>query len=260
MPRLPRRLQHGEEATLVEHLDELRTRLIISLIALAAGFAVAYGFHGQLLDWLNRPLPEDLRKPVTFGVAEPFLTSVMVSLYAGFLLALPVILWQTWSFLAPAFQQHAQRNVAALVTFATILGIGGVLFGYWVALPAAVHFLTSYDSSHYRIFVRARDYYSFASLVLLACAVVYEVPIFVLALVRLRVISAAKLRKNWRIGIVVMTVVAVALPGIDPVTTLFELVPLLLLYALAVGLASILEPRWQTGRSDKPYLWREEEG
>jgi sec-independent protein translocase protein TatC len=258
--RLPRRLDHGEEATLVEHLDELRTRLIISLLALGAGFAIAFAFHGNLLDWLNRPLPSNLKKPVTFGVAEPFLTSVMVSLYAAFLLALPVILWQTWSFLAPAFEQHQQRKVAVLVTFATVLGAGGVVFGYWVALPAAVKFLTHYDSSHYQIFVRARDYYSFASLVLLACAVVYEVPIFVLALVRLRVLSAAKLRKNWRLGIVIMTVLAVALPGVDPVTTLLELVPLLILYALAVGLASILEPRWQTGRSERPYLWREEEG
>ena len=259
MARLPRRLEHGEEATLIEHLEELRSRLIIALSALAVGFALAYIFHGQLLDWLNRPLPKGLKKPATFGVAEPFLTSVMVSLYAGFLLALPVILWQTWSFLAPAFEQHAQRKVAGLVAFATVLGIGGVAFGYWVALPAAVHFLTGYDSSHYRIFVRAKDYYSFASLVLLACAVVYEVPVFVLALVRLRVLSAAKLRKNWRIGIVVMAALAVALPGIDPVTTLLEMVPLLLLYGLAVLLASILEPRWQASAATTPSRWQEQE-
>lgn len=259
MPRLPRRLEHGEEATLVEHLEELRTRLIIALIALAAGFAIAYVFHGQLLDWLNRPLPKDLKKPATFGVAEPFLTSVMVSLYAGFLLALPVILWQTWSFLAPAFERHAERKVAGLVAFATVLGAGGVAFGYWVALPAAVHFLTSYDSSHYRIFVRAKDYYSFASLVLLACAVVYEVPVFVLALVRLRVLSAAKLRKNWRIGIVTMAALAVALPGIDPVTTMLEMVPLLVLYGLAVLLATILEPRWQASAAATASRWQEQE-
>jgi sec-independent protein translocase protein TatC len=252
MPRLPRRLSHGEEATLVEHLDELRTRLIVSLLALAVGFAIAYVFHGQLLDWLNRPLPDDLKKPATFGVAEPFLTSVMVSLYAAFLLALPVILWQTWSFLAPAFEEHSQRKVAVLVAFATVLAVGGLAFGYWVALPAAVHFLTSYDSSHYQIFVRAKDYYSFASLVLLACAVVYEVPVFVLALVRLRVISAAKLRKNWRIGIVSMVVLAIALPGVDPITTMIEMVPLLVLYGLAVGLATILEPRWRAAESSTP--------
>jgi sec-independent protein translocase protein TatC len=259
MPRMPRRLQHGEEATLVEHLEELRTRLIVALSALAVGFAIAYVFHGQILDWLNQPLPSGFKKPSTFGVAEPFLTSVMVSLYAGFLLALPVILWQTWSFLAPAFEQHAQRKVAALVAFATVLGIGGVAFGYWVALPAAVHFLTSYDSAHYSILVRARDYYSFASLVLLACAVVYEVPVFVLALVRLRVLSAAKLRKNWRAGIVIMVALAVALPGIDPVTTLIEMVPLLLLYGLSVVLASILEPRWRASSGTAVSRWQEQE-
>jgi Sec-independent protein secretion pathway component TatC len=107
--------------------------------------------------------------------------------------------------------------------------------------------------------VRAKDYYSFASLVLLACAVVYEVPVFVLALVRLRVLSAAKLRKNWRIGIVTMAALAVALPGIDPVTTTLEMVPLLLLYGLAVGLATILEPRWQASGTATASRWQEQE-
>jgi Sec-independent protein secretion pathway component TatC len=99
--RLPRRLANGEPAELVEHLGELRTRLVVCLVALAAGFAVAYGFHHQLLDWLNNPLPEGRRKPVTFGVAEPFATSLKVSLVGGFALALPVVLWQVWAFLAP---------------------------------------------------------------------------------------------------------------------------------------------------------------
>jgi len=246
---MPRRLRHGEEATLVEHLGELRARLIISLLALAVGFAIAYSFHGHLLDWLNRPLPVQHRRPVTFGVAEPFLTSVMVSLYAAFLLALPIVCWQVWAFLAPAFQEHLQRTMSALVAFATALGVGGLAFGYWIALPAAVHFLTNYDSSHYTILIRARDYYSFASLVLLAVAVVFEVPMFVLALVRLRILSAAKLRRNWRIGLVTMAALAVALPGVDPVTTTLEMIPLMALYGLSVGLATVLEPRWRAARA-----------
>src|SRR5438876_5491465 len=94
MSRLPRRLRHGEEATLVEHLGELRARLIIALAAIAIAFAVTYGFHGELLDWLNRPLPHRLRKPVTFSPIEPFTTSILVTLYASFLLALPVVLWK----------------------------------------------------------------------------------------------------------------------------------------------------------------------
>jgi sec-independent protein translocase protein TatC len=242
---LPRRLRHGEEATLVEHLGELRARLIVSLAALAVGFVVAYIFHGRLLDWLNRPLPDRLQKPVTFSPIEPFATSVWVSLYAALLLALPVIFWQLWSFLAPAFAEHRQRSVAAMVAFATVLGLGGVAFGYFVILPPAIHFLTSYDSPHYTILIRARDYYKFATFVLLGVGLAFEVPVFVLALVRLRILSAAKLRSTWRLGVFVMTVIGVILPGVDPVTTILSVIPLVLLYMLSIGLATFLEPRWR---------------
>jgi sec-independent protein translocase protein TatC len=245
MSVLPRRLRHGEEATLVEHLGELRTRLLISLVALAAGFGVAYGFHGRLLDWLNRPLPDNLDKPVTLSPIEPFATSIMVSLWAGLVLALPIVLWQLWAFLAPALEERRQRSVVVPVAFATVLGVGGVLFGYFVILSPAIHFLTNYDSSHYDIQIRARDYYRFVGFVLLGVAVAFEVPVFVLALVRLRILSAAQLRHTWRLGVFVMTVVGVILPGVDPVSTLLSVIPLVLLYVLSIGLATFLEPRWR---------------
>jgi sec-independent protein translocase protein TatC len=250
--RLPRRLRHGEEATLVEHLGELRARLIISLSALAVAFAVAYAFHGHLLDWLNRPLPEQFKKPVTFSPIEPFTTSVWVSLYAALLLALPVIFWQLWAFLAPAFEEHRQRSMALLVAFATVLGLGGVAFGYWVILPPAIHFLTNYDSSHYTILIRARDYYRFATFVLLGVATAFEVPVFVLALVRLRILTAAKLRSTWRFGVFVMTVIGVLLPGVDPVSTILSVIPLVGLYVLSIGLATFLEPRWRSKTGSEP--------
>jgi len=245
MSVLPRRLRHGEEATLVEHLGELRTRLVIALVALAAGFGIAYAFHGRILDWLNRPLPPNLDKPVTFSPIEPFATSIMVSLWAGLLLALPIVLWQLWAFLAPAFEERRQRSVLVPVAFATILGVGGVLFGYFVILDPAIHFLTNYDSSHYNIQIRARDYYRFVSFVLLGVAIAFEVPVFVLALVRLRILSAAQLRHTWRLGVFVMTVIGVILPGVDPVSTLLSVIPLVVLYVLAIGLATFLEPRWR---------------
>jgi sec-independent protein translocase protein TatC len=253
MKRLPRRLRHDEEATLVEHLDELRSRLVVSLVAVTLAFALTYAFHHHLLHWLNRPLPARLHgKPVTFGVAEPFVTSFMVSFYAALLIALPVILWQIWSFLAPAFDDRIQRSIAALVGFATGLAIAGIAFGYFVAMPAAVHFLTNYDSADYNIQVRARDYYSFVTTVLIAVAAVFEVPVFVLALVRLRVLSAAQLRRNWRLGVVVMAALAVALPGIDPVTTTFEMIPLIALYLLTVVLAGVFEQRWRPEGEAEP--------
>ena len=138
MSVLPRRLRHGEEATLVEHLGELRARLIVTIGALVVGFAVAYAFHGRILNWLNEPLPAHLRKPVTFSPIEPFATSIMVSLWAGLLLALPIVLWQLWAFLAPALEERKQRSILVPVAFATILGLGGVLFGYFVILIVAL--------------------------------------------------------------------------------------------------------------------------
>jgi sec-independent protein translocase protein TatC len=246
MSVLPRRLRHGEEATLVEHLGELRARLFIAIGALIVGFAVAYAFHGRLLSWLNRPLPDNLDKPVTFSPIEPFATAIMVSFWAGLLLALPVVLWQLWSFLAPAFEEHRQRSMVVLVGFATALGLGGVLFGYYVILPPAIHFLTNYDSSYFTIQVRARDYYRFVGFVLLGVALAFEVPVFVLALVRLRILSAAQLRRTWRVGVFVMVVIGVLLPGVDPVSTILSVIPLVALYVLAIGLATFLEPRWRS--------------
>jgi sec-independent protein translocase protein TatC len=236
----------------VEHLGELRARLIISLGALVAAFAVTFTFHGHLLDWLNRPLPAKYEKPATFSPIEPFTTSVWVSLYAALLLALPVIFWQTWAFLAPAFEEHRQRSIAMLVGFATLLGLGGLAFAYWVILPPAIHFLTNYDSSHYTPLIRARDYYKFATFVLMGVATAFEVPVFVLALVRLRIVTAAKLRSTWRFGVFAMTVVGVILPGVDPVSTLLTVVPLVTLYVLSIGLASYLEPRWRSETGTEP--------
>ncbi|HXY85136.1 MAG TPA: twin-arginine translocase subunit TatC [Gaiellaceae bacterium] len=243
MWRLPRRLGHQEEATLVEHLDELRSRIFVSLIALAVGFAIGYAIHPRIIHWLNRPLPAHVGKPITFGVAEPFLTSFKISLYAGLLLALPVILWQFWAFFAPAVGEAYERKVALFVVVATALMVVGVIFGYFIALPAAVHYLTNYDRSLYNIQIRASSYYSFATMVLLAMAVVFELPIFVLALVKMGILSTSTLRRNRRIGYFVVVCVAVALPGIDPVTTTIEAIPLLILFEASIWLSVLMERR-----------------
>jgi sec-independent protein translocase protein TatC len=240
---LPRRLRHGEEATLVEHLDELRTRIFVALGALAVGFAIAFVFRGHLLHWLNAPLPAGKGKPITLSPAEPFLTSMKISLLAGLALALPVVLWQLWSFLAPAVEPHAERIVLMFVLLATLLLVAGVAFGYWVVLPKAVHFLTNFDDQYYNAQLRARDYYGFVMMVLLAIGVVFELPIFILALVRLEVISTKTLRNNRRLGYFIVAVVAVLLPGIDPVTTTFEMVPLIALYELSIWLSVLVERR-----------------
>jgi sec-independent protein translocase protein TatC len=243
MRRLPRRLGHGEEATLVEHLEELRWRIFIMLGALVVTTIVAFAFHGHILDWLNHPLPADRRRTVTLGVVEPFTVSLTVSVYAGFLLALPVILWQLWSFFAPAFDPRSERRILHLVAFATALGAAGLAFGYWVLLPRAVHFLTHYDDKHFTHLIQAKPYYAFVSTVLLGIVVVFELPMVVLGLVHLGVLTATRLRKSRRIGYFIVAVIALGLPGPDPVTTALELLPMWILFEGSIWLAVLVERR-----------------
>jgi sec-independent protein translocase protein TatC len=243
MARLPRRLGHGEEATLVEHLDELRGRLFVILGALAITTIVAFAFHSRVLDWLNQPLPRGHRHLLAIGVAEPFTVSLTVSLYAGFVLALPVILWQMWSFFAPAFDPSAERKVLWLVAFAVALGAAGLAFGYWVLLPRAIHWLTNYDNKHFVHLIQARSYYSFVATVLLGIVIVFQLPLVVLGLVGLGVLSSRSLRKHRRVGYFIVAVIALALPGPDPVTTFLELLPMWALFEGSIWLAVLFERR-----------------
>ncbi|MDQ5822168.1 MAG: twin-arginine translocase subunit TatC [Actinomycetota bacterium] len=241
--RPPRRLSHGEEATLGEHLEELRGRLIVCFVALGISSAVAFVFHERLVAWLIEPLPPEHRKLLTLGVAEPFTTSLKVSIVAGLAITLPIILWQVWSFLAPAAAEHTQRIVVGFVLFASALLVAGILFGYFLALPAAVHFLTSYDEGLYNVQIRASNYLNFAVQVMVAVGVVFELPIFVLALVRLGVLTTTKLRQNRKLGYFLVLIVAVALPGVDPVTTAMEAIPLFVLYEGSIWLSVLVDRR-----------------
>jgi sec-independent protein translocase protein TatC len=241
---LPRRLAHGEEATLVEHLGELRSRLIVSLISLGLAFAVIFPFHEHLVKWLKEPLPDD-KKLVTLGVTEPFTTSIKLSFYAAIAVALPILLYQLWSFLAPAVDESTQRVVSVFVALSTVLFAGGLAFGYLVVLPRALTFLTEYDDELYDVQIRASYYYGFVSLALLGMALVFELPIFILALVRLRVLTSDRLRQNRRIGIFVVVLIAALLPTVDPVSLAFEAIPMVILFELSIWLAVLMERRWE---------------
>jgi sec-independent protein translocase protein TatC len=243
--KLPRRLRHGEEATLVEHLDELRTRIIVALGSLLVCAIVAFVFQHHILRWLNQPLPPKRRHLLTLGPAEPFLTTFKISLWVGLGLAFPVVLWQVWSFFAPAVAERTQRIVAAFVVFAAGLLVAGVAFGYYVVLPKALSFLTNYNDDVFNIQIRASEYYSFVMLVLVGVAVVFQLPIFVLALVRIGILTSWRLRHTRRIGYFAVAVVGVLLPGIDPVTTTLETIPLFVLYEGSIWLAVLMERYWE---------------
>ncbi len=240
---VPRRLNPDEEATLVEHLGELRHRIFICLIAILPAFLVAYAFHGRIIERLKDLLPTGT-KLVTLGVTEPFTTSIKVSFAVAFAIVLPIVLWQAWAFLAPAMSDETQRVIGVFVVFATGLFVAGMAFCYFVVLPKALDFLVGYDGQFYEEQVRANYYFTFVIMTMLASGLAFLMPIFILGLVRLGVLSSAKLRRNRRIGVAAMVTFAVLLPTVDPVSLAFEVLPLLALFELSIWLSAAMEKRW----------------
>jgi sec-independent protein translocase protein TatC len=232
-----RRITHDDELTVVEHLDELRGRLIVCALTFAVALGICFWQNHRLLHIVNHPLHG--RRPITLGVAEPFTTTLTVAAYAAILLSLPIILYHAYAYVMPAFTPQERRVALPLLLMIPFLFLGGVAFGYFVVLPAALHFLLHFNSHQFNLQIRARDYYGFVGMTMLACGLVFQVPVGVLALTRLGVVTPQKLRKNRRYAIVVCAVIAAALPGVDPLSMLLEMIPLIVLYELSILLASV---------------------
>lgn len=245
----PRRLSHDEEATLVEHLTELRHRLVICLAAIVPAFALAYTFHQELIERLKDLAPEGT-KFVTLGVTEPFTTSLKVSFYAALAIVLPLLLWQVWAFLAPAVAEDTQRVLSVFVVFSTALFVAGLAFCYTVVLPKALEFLVEYDAGLYEPQIRASYYLSFVTLTLFAFGIAFQMPIFILGLVRLGVLSSERLRRNRRLGYVLMLTFAILLPTVDPVSLALEVAPLLLLFEISIWISVLMERRWERAAAE----------
>ena len=181
-------------------------------------------------------------RPVTLGIGEPFSTTVTISFVFALILALPFLLYQAYAFLMPALEPSERRRVLPLVASVPFLFAAGVLFGYFVVLPAAVHFFQNFNSSEFNVLVQASQYYKFAATTLLAMGVLFQVPVGIVAVTRAGLITPRRLRQNRRYAIAACGLVAAVLPG-DAVTLLLETVPLYLLFELGVLVASVLERR-----------------
>jgi sec-independent protein translocase protein TatC len=236
-----RPIGHEDRLSLVEHLDELRTRIIIAIAAFGVALGLCFWQNHFLLDIVNDPLGK--RVPITLGVAEPFLTTLTVAAYGAILIAMPVILYELYAFVLPAFSPTERRVAMPLLLMVPFLFIAGVAFAYFVVIPAALKFLLHFNESQFNLEIRARDYYSFFSLTLLSVGLVFQLPVFILGLVRMQITTPANLRKNRRYAFLVCAVVAAALPGVDPVSMLIEMVPLVLLYEVSIVLASVFGPK-----------------
>ncbi len=252
MPRRVRPVSHEDRLSLVEHLDELRHRLIVCAAAFAVALALCFWQNHLLLEVASGPLPSAHKQLITFGVTEPFTTTLTVAAYGAILLSLPVLLYQAYAFVLPAFSDAERRVVLPIVLLAPLLFAAGVAFAYFAVMPAAVKFLLGFNDSQFNVQVRARDYYSFFSTTMLACGIVFQLPLAILAVTRLGIVSVAQLSGNRRYAYLAISIVAAALPGVDPVSMLIEMVPLLALYELSILLARAFGRPRALGGSAEP--------
>ena len=237
MARRVKAVSHEDRLTLVEHLDELRTRIVVCLVVFGVALALCFWQNHLLLEIAGGPLPAGHKKLITFGVTEPFTTTLTVSTYGALILSMPIWLYQLYAYVLPAFSEAEKRVVLPLLIAAPFLFAFGVLFAYFVVMPAAVKFLLNFNNSQFNVQVRARDYYSFFSTTMLAGGVIFEMPLAILAVTRLGIVKVEQLRSNRRYAYLVIAIIAAALPGVDPVSMLLEMVPLLVLYELSILLA-----------------------
>jgi sec-independent protein translocase protein TatC len=307
-----RTISHDERLSIVDHLEELRTRLIVSAVAFGVVFAVCLWQNHALLDFINRPLHKqteqqalkgqgpagqtwftqkavlgvakdtqaiartlgapssglpastraqlagsiaklqtDIAKlprsptgtnPTTLGPGEPLTATLTVTLYFSLVLALPLILFELYGFVLPAFSPHERRAVLPLLICVPFLFATGVAFGYFVVLPAAVHFLQNFNSSQFNVMIQANQYYKFAATVLLAMGLSFQAPIAIVGSVRLGLVTPRQLRHNRRYAILACAAVAAFLPG-DAFTLMLETVPLYLLYEASILIASVVARR-----------------
>jgi sec-independent protein translocase protein TatC len=307
-----RPIGHEDRLSLVDHLDELRTRLMISAAVLAVAFGFCLWQNHELLHILNKPLQTQTRKqvakgqgttgqavlaqqgvvklsgdtqaalellakpgsgvsaqtraqipaliatmkadvakiprhptgdnPVTLGVGEPFTTTITVSLLFALVISLPLILYQLYGFILPALNPEERRIARPLLGAIPVLFVIGVLFGYFVVLPAAVRFFVNFNSSEFNVLVQASTFYKFAATVLLAMGLIFQVPVAILAATRVGLVTVKQLRKNRRYAIVACAAVAAFLPG-DAITLVLETVPLYVLYETSILVASFVDRR-----------------
>jgi sec-independent protein translocase protein TatC len=233
-----RPINFDDRLSVVDHLDELRSRLIISAVAFVVAWALTVWQNDLVLEIVNKPLPDDVPEPITLGPAEAFYTTLTNAAYAALLLALPVILYQLYAFVLPAFSPTERRVATPLLLLVPLLFVTGVVFCYFVVLTPALDFLLNFNADEFNTQVRARDYYSFVTLLMLAMGIGFQIPVGVLAACKLGVTSAEKLRRSRRYAIVVIVVLASLLPTLDPVTLILESIPLYLLFELSIVLAA----------------------
>jgi sec-independent protein translocase protein TatC len=226
-----------QEMSIWDHLEELRKRLLVAILALVAAAGLAFYFAPHLLNILASPVG-GLEKLHVIRVTENISVTMKVSLLGGVILAMPVIVYELLAYILPALQKKEKRWLYFGVPAASLLFLGGVMFAYYVMLPVAIPFLTSFLDTQSSIILS--DYIDFVTNLLFYIGLSFEIPLIVFVLAKFKLVTARLLLKQWRIAILVIAIIAaVATPTTDPVNMAILMVPLFFLYWFSVLLAAL---------------------
>lgn len=263
LPEEPPELEDVEEPDLpgegrmsfLDHLDELRRRIVTSVIAVTVGFLIAFAFVGRIFDFVMRPLKELLPQQATLIYTEPteaFLLQIKMAALAGLFLAMPVVLWQAWRFIAPGLYAHEKRVAIPFVMMATGFFVLGGAFSHYVVFPATWTFLGSFASDVLTFTPRVEPAFSLYMKMALGMGVVFQVPTIVLFLSRIGLVTAGWLWRNIKYAVLISFIVAaVVTPSPDPVAQTLMAAPTIGLYILSIGVAWLFGKERDTGEKDK---------
>ena len=241
-----------EPMTLVEHLGELRKRILYAVLGVTLCMIVAAVFNDQVFSLLLHPLPVEFKQITTFSPTEPIMLSLRIWLYSGLILASPLLIYQFWSFVGPAFTPGEKRHIIPVAVVCSLLFLIGVAFGYIFVLPRGLGMLLAWNDQFLNVQNRAQDYLSFVAWFLLAFGAVFEMPVIIVAAVRMGLVTRAFLRKNRKYAVLVnAAVAAVATPSQDVFSMLAMFVPLLVLYEASIVVARFFEPERRAARAAK---------
>src|SRR5215831_405269 len=217
----------------MDHLEELRHRLIVIVAGIAVGFAASYGFSQQILFFLQRPLPTKL---VFIAPTEAFLVNIKVALYAALFLSAPLILFEVWKFVAPGLYEHERRYSFPFLIISTVLFVVGGLFAYFVILPVVLHFLITQGGDLWKPNITLSSYLAFCMKLILAAGLLFEFPVLIYFLTKVGVVTPKFLVKNRKYALLAFIIAAVLTPP-DVFSQILLAVPLFLLFEVSILVA-----------------------
>lgn len=219
------------------HLAELRTRLIRCFVAVGIGFLISYGFKEKLFEILTRPLIQVMNEGETLiftGIPEAFFTFLKVSLLAGILLAIPVIMFEFWMFVAPGLYKNERKIMLPIVIVSSFFFVGGALFGYFIVFPFGFQFLLGFATETLRPMPSMKEYLSFSAKLLLAFGFVFELPLVITFLARIGLVTVDFLKKNRKYALLIFFIISAILTPPDVVTQIMMSIPLIILYEISI--------------------------